>query len=197
VSSRRGGAEDGAARRFTDEQRGRRVLWGACDALFTPRAPSAARVAEETGGDPPSSSRRSAPDRTAASALLRELVRSAPTVLVLRSALGRRGDLTLRLLGRKVESAPVLVLATYRDDDLDLRRGCGLSGSWARRGDRSLRDPAATPDAVAQLAPSPTGSTPTSLPQDRGNAFFLSEVLAAAIEILPTVRDAVLAARRA
>jgi DNA-binding CsgD family transcriptional regulator len=200
VAGEAGAGKTVLARRFIDEHRGSaRILWGACDALFTPRALGPLLdVAEETGGELADVTARGAEPHEVATALLRELVRSAPTVLVLEDVhWADEATLdVLRLLGRKVESAPVLVLATYRDDDLDLRLGLrvvlGELGT-APAIDRCVIPPLSL-DAVAQLA-EPHGLDADELyRRTAGNPFFLSEVLASGDrEIPPTVRDAVLA----
>src|SRR3954447_7265618 len=85
VTGEAGAGKTALVRRFTDEQRGSaRVLWGACDALFTPRALGPlVDVAEETGGDPGRATAGRAGPHDVANALLRELARRSPTVLVL------------------------------------------------------------------------------------------------------------------
>jgi DNA-binding CsgD family transcriptional regulator/tetratricopeptide (TPR) repeat protein/type II secretory pathway predicted ATPase ExeA len=200
VAGEAGAGKTALARRFTDERRGSaRILWGACDALFTPRALGPLLdVAEDTGGDLARVTAEGAGPHEVATALLRELVRSAPTVLVLED-LHWADEATLdvlRLLARKVESAPALVLATYRDDDLDLRRGLRvvLGELATARGIDRCEIPPLSPDAVAQLA-EPHGIDADELyRRTAGNPFFLSEVLASGDrEIPPTVRDAVLA----
>ncbi len=200
VTGEAGAGKTAFARRFTDEHRGSaRILWGACDALFTPRALGPLLdVAEDTGGDLADVTERGAGPHEVATALLRELVRGAPTVLVLED-LHWADEATLdvlRLLARKVESAPVLVIATYRDDDLDLRRGLRvvLGELATARGIDRCEIRRLSPDAVAQLA-EPHGIDADELyRRTAGNPFFLSEVLASGDrEIPPTVRDAVLA----
>jgi len=101
----------------------------------------------------------------------------------------------VRLLGRKVEGVPALVLVSYRDE-LDrvhpLRVLAGeLSTSQAVR---RLRVDPLSPEAVARLA-EPHGVDAVALYRNTGgNPFFVTEVLAAAdAEIPNTVRDAVLA----
>ena len=125
VAGEAGAGKTALARRFTDAYRqSARVLWGACDALFTPRALGPLLdVAEHTGGDLARVTAGGADPHEVAVALLRELTRSAPTVLVLED-LHWADEATLdvvRLLARKVDSAPALVVATYRDDELALR----------------------------------------------------------------------------
>ena len=102
----------------------------------------------------------------------------------------------LRLLVRRVESVPALVVASYRDDELDavhpLRIVLGelaTSSSISR-----MKLPGLSPSAVAELA-EPYGADPDELyEKTAGNPFFVVEALAAGAEVIPdTVRDAVLA----
>jgi DNA-binding CsgD family transcriptional regulator len=200
VRGEAGAGKTALARRFTDEHRGSaRILWGACDALFTPRALGPLLdVAETTGGDLAHVTAGGAGPHEVATALLRELTRSAPTVLVLED-LQWADEATLdvlRLLARKVESAPALVVGTYRDDDLDLRRGLRvvLGELATAQGIDRCEVPRLSPAAVTQLA-EPHGIDADELyRRTAGNPFFVSEVLASGDrEIPPTVRDAVLA----
>jgi type II secretory pathway predicted ATPase ExeA/tetratricopeptide (TPR) repeat protein len=200
VTGEAGAGKTALARRFTDEHReSTRILWGACDALFTPRALGPLLdVAEETGGDLAQAAAGDAGPHEVANALLRELSRRAPTVLVIED-LHWADEATLdvvRLLARKADTAPALVLGTYRDDELDLRHPLRVVlGELARASNIARCElPRLSPDAVAQLA-EPHGIDADELyRRTAGNPFFLSEVLASGDrEIPPTVRDAVLA----
>src|SRR3954451_23114619 len=200
VTGEAGAGKTALARRFTDEHRGAaRILWGACDALFTPRALGPlVDVGEETGGDLARAAAGDAGPHEVANALLRELSRRAPTILVLED-LHWADEPTLdvmRLLARKADTAPALVLGTYRDDELDLRHPLRVVlGELARASNIARCElPPLSSDAVAQLA-EPHGIDPDELyRRTAGNPFFLSEVIAGGDhEIPPTVRDAVLA----
>lgn len=102
----------------------------------------------------------------------------------------------LSLLGRRIGSIPALVIATYRDDELDrghpLRRVLGelRSGGAVRR---LVAEPLSV-EAVARLA-EPFGVDAGELHRiTAGNPFFVSEVLATGGGAIPaTVRDAVMA----
>jgi DNA-binding CsgD family transcriptional regulator/tetratricopeptide (TPR) repeat protein len=177
----------------------RRFLWGACDALFTPRAHGPlVDVAEQTGGPLMELVQRAALPRDLAGALLAELRAEAPTVLVLED-LHWADDGTLdvlRLLGRRVDGAPALVLATARDEGLErthpLRIVLGeLATSPAAR---RLRLLPLSLDAVRSLA-EPRGVDAEELyAKTAGNPFYVHEVLeAGGGEIPATVRDAVFA----
>ncbi len=100
----------------------------------------------------------------------------------------------LTLLATRIATAPALVLASYRDDELD--RAAQLRfvlGEIARRPAR-LKVEVLSPTGVAELA-APHGVDADELfRRTGGNPFFVSEVLAAGGAQMPdTVRDAVLA----
>lgn len=110
-------------RRFCAAQRSPgRILWGACEALFTPRALGPfIDVAQTVGGELEELVERGGRPHEVLSALARELARVSPTVLVLED-LHWADEATLdvlRLLGRRIVGVRALVLATYRDDELD------------------------------------------------------------------------------
>ena len=105
-----------------ERERRARILWGACDALFTPRPLGPLLdVAQVVGGDLEDLARSGARPHDVAGALIRELAASAPTILVL-DDMHWADEATLdvlTLVGRRIESVPALVLAAYRDDELD------------------------------------------------------------------------------
>jgi DNA-binding CsgD family transcriptional regulator len=187
-------------RRFCAEQgRSTRVLWGDCDALFTPRPLGPLfDIASMTGGELEEVVQSDARPHEVAAALLRELQARAPTILVLED-LHWADEATLdvlRLLGRRVEAAPALVLASYRDDELGrihpLRIVLGEIAT--RPAIDHMQVAALSLTAVAKLA-EPHGVDPVELyGKTTGNPFFVTEVLATGEQEIPdTVRDAVLA----
>ena len=175
-----------------------RALVGACDALFTPRPLGAfADVAAVTGGELAAVIDSGARPHEVIGPLLDEL-RAKRTVLVLED-LHWADESTLdllRLLGRRVEGLDVLVIATYRDDELGpshlLRIVLGdlESATDALR----LRLPPLSQAAVRELAV-PHGVDAHDLyAKTAGNPFYVTEALAGSPEAIPeTVRDAVLA----
>ena len=186
-------------RRYCDEHRSStRILWGACDALFTPRPLGPLiDVAQSTGGELEALVQSDAKPYEVATALVRELGRDAPTVLVIEDV-HWADEATLdviRLLGRRVESAPALVLVSYRDDLDRLHPLRVLTGELATiESVWRLKVESLSPDAVARLA-EPKGIDSEDLyGKTGGNPFFVTEVLAAGDAAIPnTVRDAVLA----
>ena len=173
-----------------------RVLWGACEPLLTPRPLGPlCDVAEATGGELERLVMGGARPYEVVAALLGELG-TRPAVLVLED-LHWADEATLdvlRLLGRRVGSACVLVLASFRDDELDRARELRIVlGELAGRPGR-VKLALLSPAAVSELA-GPYGVDGGEL-HDRtgGNPFFVTEVLEAGGDRIPeTVRDAVLA----
>jgi DNA-binding CsgD family transcriptional regulator len=177
-----------------------RVLWGACDALTTPRPLGPlADVAPALGGRLDQLLRDEAPREVLFPALLGRLRDSrVATVLVIEDvhwADEATLDL-LRFLARRLGPAPTLVVVTYRDDELgpqhpvQLLAGDLTSSALVRR----LRLEPLSRQAVAVLA-GPHGVDPDVLHETTGgNPFFVTEILAAGHEAIPaTVVDAVLA----
>jgi DNA-binding CsgD family transcriptional regulator/tetratricopeptide (TPR) repeat protein len=176
-----------------------RILWGGCDPLFTPRplGPLLA-VAEAAGGELEEVVANGVVPHEVVAALVRELRSRAPTVFVLED-LHWADEATLdvlRLLARRVEAVPALIVASYRDDELDrahpLRIVLGELATSRAVG--RLKLAALSPAAVAQLA-EPQGVDAGELyGKTAGNPFFVVEVLAAQGEEIPdTVRDATFA----
>jgi DNA-binding NarL/FixJ family response regulator len=176
-----------------------RVLSGACDALATPHPLGPLLdIAHTTAGDLEALIVRGARPHEVAAALLDQL-RSDPPCVVILEDLHWADDATLdviRLVARKVESAPVLVVGTYRDDQIDrnhplriLIGDIATSPAVARLSLGPLSEA-----AVAELA-SPYGLDAAELYRNTGgNPFFVTEVLATGGDTLPaTVQDAVLA----
>jgi DNA-binding CsgD family transcriptional regulator/tetratricopeptide (TPR) repeat protein len=176
-----------------------RILWGACEPLFAPRplGPLLA-VGEEVGGELQTVVEHGAMPYQVATALAHELRAQAPTIFVLEDVhWADEATLdVLRLLAGKVEKLPALVVASYRDDELDgthpLRIALGelLRSQTVGR----LKLAPLSRAAVAQLA-EPYGVDAEELSRKTaGNPFFVVEALAAGAEEIPdTVRDAVLA----
>ena len=176
-----------------------RVLHGVCDALFTPRPLGPLfEVAETVGGPLEAAVRSGAATYDVASALIDALRANAPAVLVVEDV-HWTDEATLdvlKLLGRRIESVPALVLVSYRDDELDATHPLRhlLGQLVTRRAVRRVPIDRLSPDAVVALAASHGIDGGELYRTTSGNPFFVTEVLAApAAEIPATVRDAVLA----
>ncbi len=176
-----------------------RVLWGTCDALFTPRPLGPLfDVAEETAGELRELVASGARAHEVVAALARELSARSPTVMVLEDVHQADGATldVIRLLGRKAARVSALVVVTYREDELSATHPLRIVlGELATAGDVvRLEIEPLSPAAVAQLA-QPHGVDPDELyRRTAGNPFFVTEVLASGAQAIPpTVRDAVLA----
>jgi DNA-binding CsgD family transcriptional regulator/tetratricopeptide (TPR) repeat protein len=199
VAGEAGVGKTALLRRFCDERRSSaRILWGACDALYTPSPLGPLiEVAESSGGEVEALVHGAAKPYEVATALMHELGRHAPSVLVLEDV-HWADEATLdvvRLLGRKVEGVPALVLVSYRDELDRVHPLRVLAGELStNQAVRRLRVDPLSLEAVARLA-EPHGVDAAVLYRNTGgNPFFVTEVLAAVdAEIPNTVRDAVLA----
>src|SRR4051812_1293230 len=174
-----------------------RVLWGACEPLRTPRPLGPlSDVAESTGGELQELTSAGALPHEVAMALLRELRADAPTILTLEDVHWADAATldVLTLLATRIGTAPALVLASYRDDELDRAEQLRfVLGELVRRPGR-MKVTRLSPAGVSALA-APHGVDADELyRRTGGNPFFVVEVLAAGGDEMPdTVRDAVLA----
>jgi DNA-binding CsgD family transcriptional regulator/tetratricopeptide (TPR) repeat protein len=185
-------------RRFCDEHReSARILWGACDPLFTPRplGPLLA-VAESAGGELEEVVASGVKPHEVVAALGRELRAQAPSVFVLEDVhWADEATLdVLKLLARRAETVPALVVASYRDDELDRRHPLRLVLGELATSRLRLKLAALSPAAVVQLAEPHAVDADELYRKTAGNPFFVVEALAAQSEEIPdTVKDAVFA----
>ena len=186
-------------RTFCRQAGGARVLWGACDSLFTPRPLGPfVDIAATTGGELARLAGSRARPYEVAAAMIDELRGTSLTIVVLED-MQWADEATLdavRLLSRRMESAPGLVILTYRDDELGPTHPLRFLLGELPREDSvfRIRVQRLSADAVAALA-RPAGVDADELyRKTAGNPFFVTEVLASSDEEIPsTVRDAVLA----
>jgi len=173
-----------------------RVLWAHCEPLFTPRpmgpvhelASALGREVTGPGGGTPYDE---------AIALLAELA-AAPTAVIFEDVHWADAATldVMRVLARRIRTAPVLLVLSYRDDELDrshpLRVVLGdLPGG---RQVTRLEPTGLSLPAVARLARSTHIDLAELHTRTGGNPFFVTEVLAAGTATVPrSVQDAVLA----
>lgn len=177
---------------------GARVLRGACEALFTPQPLGPLHdVARDARG--PLKARLAAPADTAAlfAAMREELALPPLPVVLLMEDLHWADAATLDVLrhvGRRIESLPVLLVVTYRDDEIEAHPALRhVLGEWTSRAVVRLPLARLTPPAVASLAQERGVSDAGVFLATGGNPFFVTEVLANPGGRVPmTVRDAVL-----
>jgi predicted ATPase len=184
---------------FTRERRGAvRVLWGACDALFTPRplGPLHDMVAQ-TPGNLPALLNSDAKRTAIFSAVLDEL-QGRPAIVVCEDvhwADEATLDL-LRFLGRRMARTAALLVMTYRDDELGPQHPLRtvLGDLAALPVTRRVPLLPLTETAVRTLVGERAVDAAALHRQTGGNPFFVTEVLASAGGGLPpSIRDAVLA----
>jgi DNA-binding CsgD family transcriptional regulator len=198
VAGEAGIGKTALVRAFCERARPSRVLWGACDALFTPRPLGPfVDIADDAGGELAAVVAEGAAAGALLAALTRSLRAQPPDVVVLED-LHWADEATLdvlRLLARRIESLPALVLATYRDDEIDPRHPLRIVlGELPSRSAARLALAPLSADGVAELAGSLGVDHAELYRRTAGNPFYVTEVLAAADAELPeTVRDAVLA----
>jgi DNA-binding CsgD family transcriptional regulator len=185
-------------RRFC-ELRGTSTLWGGCDPLFTPRPLGPLLdVADMVGNELAELLHGDATPHDVVSSLTREL-RARPGATVVLEDVHWADAATLdvlKLLTRRIESVPALVVASYRDDGLDARHPLRtvLGDLPPAPLTRRVRLAPLSAAAVEELALPYGVDAETLYRKTGGNPFFVVEVLAAATDDVPeTVRDAVLA----
>ena len=173
----------------------RRILWGACDPLITPRPLGPLRdVARQVGGAM-AAAMGTASREDVLDAALDELAGAASVLVV--EDLHWADDATLdlvALMSRRLARSPGCLVLTCRTDALrdrpEVRR---VLGSLPRESVRRI-EPAALSEAAVALLARRAGRDPSALHAvSGGNPFFVTEVLAApAGEGAPaSVRDAV------
>jgi DNA-binding CsgD family transcriptional regulator len=169
---------------------------GECEPLFTPRPLGPVlEIAQTLGGDAPREDDAGITPHAIVQVLVRELRRRHRTIVVLED-LHWADEATLdvvRMLARRLDSVPVVLAASYRDDSLaTLHPLRTVLGELPSSGSVRLKLTPLSVDAVSTLA----GGTDAEVlhRQTAGNPFFVTEVLASGrAEVPPTVREAVLA----
>ncbi|HLQ13493.1 MAG TPA: AAA family ATPase [Steroidobacteraceae bacterium] len=174
------------------------TLWGACDALTTPRALGpvheiAAQTSVSDGHSPGTDESRDWLFR----GLLEEFSRPERTCVVVLEDLHWADEATLdffRFIGRRIQRTSTLFIATYRDDELPLHHPVRLAlGELTGHHVQRMRLAPLTVAAVGDLAGKSDIDVARLHQLTGGNPFFVHEVLASPGERVPvTVRDAVL-----
>lgn len=181
--------------------RGRRTLWGMCDPVEPPRPLAPVfDIAREVGGELHYALECSDRNRIvfAFLALLRD--EAGPWIVVLED-MQWADDATLDLLkvvGRRVDQLPALVVATFRDDEVGPDHPLSATlGDISRTAVVALDVPELSVSAVRHMAAT-TELDPTVLYRaTAGNPYFLSEVLSSRSDAVPTsIRDAISARTR-
>jgi DNA-binding CsgD family transcriptional regulator/tetratricopeptide (TPR) repeat protein len=177
-----------------------RWSWGACDGLFTPRPLGPLfDLAAQLGGELEELCRASAPREDLFRALLHQVSEPQALDVVVIEDIHWADEATvdlLRFLGRRLRDAPVLLVATYRDEDVaasdPLRAALGEIAR--QRTTRRVELAPLSADAVRILAGSSGLDAAELYRLTGGNPFYVTEVIQAGMtEVPPAARDAVLA----
>jgi DNA-binding CsgD family transcriptional regulator len=170
---------------------------GGCDPLFTPRplAPFA-ELAGAAGGRLASRLARGRTPADVLEALAEELPRRGPALLVVED-LHWADEATLdvvRLLGRRLDALPLLVVLSYRDEHVHRSHPLRIVlGDLPAADTLRLALAPLSAAAVTELAGDEAVDADALARRTGGNPFFVTEVLAArGAEMPATVRDAVL-----
>jgi len=197
VSGEAGIGKTALLQEFSRQQRKTRVLWGACDALFTPRPLGPLHdIGRQTQGALLAALSSRATRDLIFTAALDELEREKTLIVFEDMHWADEATLDLlKYLGRRIHGTRSMLAVTYRDDEVGSRHPLryvigDLPHSSVRR---MLLAPLSEP-AVAQLARRAERPSKGLHNITGGNPLFVTEVLAAAADTVPsTVSDAVLA----
>ena len=159
-----------------------RVLWGGCDALFTPRPLGPLHdIALQIRGDLLTLLDQEASRATIFSAVFEELQSQPPTLLVFEDvhwADEATLDL-LKFLGRRINKLNSLLVITYRDDEVQAEHPLRLVlGDLPRSSVKRVRLPPLSEDAVDELAARAGKRVEDLYAVTAGNPFFVTEALA-------------------
>ena len=199
ISGEAGIGKSSLVEQFVRQQAGAvRVLWGACDALFTPRPLGPLHdIAAQTQGHLLTQLQQNAPHATLFSTFLAEL-QGRPVIAVFEDA-HWADEATLDLilyLGRRLSRTSALLVLTYRDDELGPRHPLrSVLGDLSPLPiTRRLPLLPLSEKAVHSLIGERNLDAAALHHQTGGNPFFVTEVLSNEGNALPpTVQDAVLA----
>jgi DNA-binding CsgD family transcriptional regulator len=194
VSGEAGIGKTSLVRAFTESPGGVRILWGGCEALFSPRPLGplydiAPELSPNISGLLGHDGRRG----ELFAALRDELCVREPTILVIEDAHWADAATLdfVKFIGRRVAQSRLLLVLTYRDDELaadhPLRVVLGdLPGAQVTR----VKLMPLSPEAVASLAKAASRSAADIYGVTGGNPFFVTELLQVD-GVPPTVVDAV------
>jgi DNA-binding CsgD family transcriptional regulator len=182
---------------FSKRQRETRVLWGACDALFTPRPLAPLHdIGRQTQGALLTAVNSGANRDEIFTAALDELERAKALVVFEDMHWADEATLDLlKYLGRRIHRTHVMLVVTYRDDEVGPRHPLRfVIGDLPRANTMRMSLSPLSEPAVAQLATQAGRPSQGLHSVTGGNPLFVTEVLATASGAVPvTVRDAVLA----
>ncbi|HVJ40818.1 MAG TPA: AAA family ATPase [Dongiaceae bacterium] len=190
---------------FTEQQRdGARILWGGCEALFTPHPLAPLYdIARQIGGDFPHEIAAAAKREVVFHLTIDQLSRGRQPTVVVFEDVHWADEATLDLikfLGRRLHRLGVMLVMSYRFDEVSATHPlCSVVGDLPSGVLRRLELEPLSAAAVATLAAAHGRSATCLHAVTGGNPFFVTEALAvpeiqiAGHNVPPTVRDAVIA----
>ena len=175
-----------------------RILWGACDALYTPRILGPLHdIAAQMQGDLLAQLNSDSNRAIIFSTFLSELQHTPSLVVVEDIHWADEATLDLiKFLSRRIVRTSALLVLTYRDDELDTRHPLRtvLGDQAALSAARRIQLSPLSETAVQMLIGTRAMDATELHHSTGGNPFFITEVLANTEGGLPhTIRDAVLA----
>jgi tetratricopeptide (TPR) repeat protein len=192
ISGEAGVGKSALVERLAQDLPDARFVWGACDGLFTPRPLGPLLDIAEQLGRPLADLCRSRAERhDLFTALLRQISAPKQLHLVVIEDAHWADESTvdlLRFLGRRIHSAAVLLVVTYRDDELAARAPLrAVLGELASSG-------ATRRIGLAPLTERAVRTDPAELYRvTGGNPFYVTEVIRSGAGSVPeSARDAVL-----
>ena len=199
VSGEAGIGKTSLVERFISEQgRSARVLWGACDALFSPQPLGPfIGIALQIQSDLPRLI-QSGVDRLSFSTEFFIHLQTSPTpVIVVIEDLHWADEATLdvvKFLGRRIQQSKTLLILTYRDDEVSSKHPLWfLLGDFPAHLTDRIALPRLSSGAVDRLAQQAARRLEGLFRVTGGNPFFVTEIIASDTEgVPPSVRDAVL-----
>jgi DNA-binding CsgD family transcriptional regulator/tetratricopeptide (TPR) repeat protein len=182
---------------FAQRQTDARVLWGACDALFTPRPLGPLHdIARQTHGKLATTLGSEARPELIFTAALDEFEQTKALIVIEDVHWADEATLDLlKYLGRRIHRTHCMLAVTYRDDELGPQHPLRLViGDLPYAGTHRISLAPLSEIAVTQLAKRAGRAAIRLHGVTGGNPFFVTEVLASAGDTVPpTVCDAVLA----
>ena len=198
VSGESGIGKTALVETFQQQVKGARWLWGACDGLLTPRPLGPLfDIGAQVGGEFGGLCRRGAQRDQLFAAFLAEIRSPGTLTVAVIEDVHWADEATIDLLsflGRRLGRMTVLLLATYRDDELgdDHPLRVVLGDLATQRATRRMRLPPLSAEAVRALAAVRDVDGGELYRVTGGNPFYVSEILAGGWpSVPPTVRDAV------
>jgi hypothetical protein len=182
---------------FSRRQQKMRILWGTCDALFTPRPLAPLHdIARQVQGELLTAVNSHANREKIYSAVLDELERSKSLVVFEDMHWADEASLDLlKYLGRRIHRTHSMLAVTYRDDEVGPRHPLRfVIGDLPRTHTHRMLLLPLSESAVTRLATQAGRPSKGLYGATGGNPLFVTEVLASVAGAVPTtVRDAVLA----